>query len=329
MSEMMSAVVMHERGGPEVLRYEPFPKPAPAPGEVLLRVRAATVNHTDLFHRSGRFFIQKPLPHVLGMDVAGEVAALGAGVTEVAPGDRVVATFEALGRERDGAYAAFTTVPVAQLHRIPPGLSFEAAASIRLAFTTAWIGLVVNARIGAGERVVVHAASSGVGASAVQIARWKGARVIAVSEASKAERIRALGADLVLDRDDPELERHVHEATGGQGATLVVDLVGRTTLRRSIAMLARRGRVVCIGTLSGDIAEIDVMELIMKSGTILGSFDVIAPADFDRILGLFAAGTFQPVIDAVLPLSEARRAHERIEAKAAFGKIVLVPDGAA
>jgi NADPH:quinone reductase-like Zn-dependent oxidoreductase len=322
---MMQAVVMHEQGGPEVLRYEAFPMPMPAAGEVLLKVKAATVNHTDLFHRAGQFFIQKPLPHILGMDVAGEVAALGAGVTDFQVGDRLVATFEALGRERNGAYAEYTTVPVEQLRRIPDGLSFEAAASIGLAFTTAWVALVDNAKIGPGERVVVHAASSGVGSSAVQIARWMGAQVIAVSEAGKAERVRALGADVVLDRNDPELVQRVMDATGGQGASLVVDLVGRTTLQKSVGMLARHGRIVCIGTLSGDVAEINVMDLIMKSGTVMGSFDPIAPASFDRILALFADGTFQPVIDQVLPLSEARQAHERIEARANFGKLVLVP----
>lgn len=325
MQSKMHAVVMHERGGPEVLQYEEFPTPTPGSDEVLLRVRAATVNHTDLFHRTGQFYIQKSLPHVLGMDVAGEVAELGAGVSAFHVGDRVVATFEALGRERDGAYAEYTTVPIDQLHRIPEGLSFEGAASVGLAFTTAWVGMVDNAKLRDAERVVIHAASSGVGTSAIQIARWKGAQVIAISEASKADRLRSLGADLVLDRSAPDLVQQVMDATGGQGATLVVDLVGRTTLQRSVEMLARHGRIVSIGTLSGDLAEINVMDLIMKSGTIMGSFDRIARDDFDTILRLFADGTFQPVIDEVMPLSRAREAHERIEAKRAFGKLVLVP----
>lgn len=324
--ETMMAVVMRERGGPDVLRYERVPVPRPAAGEVLLRVRAATVNHTDIFHRAGRFSIQKALPHILGMDVAGEVVSLGPGVAGWSVGDRVVATFEALGRERDGAYAEYTTLPIVQLHRIPQGLDHVPAASVGLAFTTAWIALVEAGQLVEGERVVIHAASSGVGTSALQIARWKGAQVIAVSEAGKAARLRGLGAHEVLDRGASDLVERVLSATGGQGASFVLDLVGRASLGASVKMLARDGRIVCAGTLSGDVAEIDVMDLIMRRGTIRGSFDVIRPADFDRILSLFADGTFRPVLDSVLPLRDARAAHERIEAKQAFGKVVLTPE---
>lgn len=191
----MRAVVMHERGDASVLVVETVPTPVPAAGEVLVRVRAATVNHTDLFHRSGRFFIQKPLPHILGMDVAGEIAVLGDDVEGWAVGDRVVATFEALGRERDGAYAEYTTVPAAQLHGIPDGLDFTSAASIGLAFTTAWTALFTTGELGegraAGERVAIHAAASGVGSAAVQIAAWARATVVAICDAGKAERVAA------------------------------------------------------------------------------------------------------------------------------------------
>lgn len=326
MSARMNAVVMHQRGGAEVLRYEQVPIPEPGDEDVLLKVMAATVNHTDIFHRSGQFFIQKPLPHILGMDVAGQIAAVGSRVTDFQVGDRVVASFEALGRERDGAYAEYTTVPVDQLHRIPDTLDYQAAASIGLAFTTAWVALLDNGKLGDNERLVVHAASSGVGSSAIQIARWKGARIIAVSDPSKADRLKDLGADEVLDRRDTDLVGKIMASTQGRGATMVLDLVGKSTLQASIGMLARHGRILCVGTLSGDCAEIDVMDLIMKSGTIQGSFDIIHPEDFDTILRLFAEGTFRPVIDSVMPLSKAREAHERIEDSKGFGKIVLVPD---
>jgi NADPH2:quinone reductase len=149
--------------------------------------------------------------------------------------------------------------------------------------------------------------------------------VIAISDGGKAERLCALGADLVIDRRATDLAAQVMAATGGQGATFVLDLVGRTTLQTSIEMLSRFGRIVCVGTLSGDLAEINVMDLIMKAGTIRGSFDVIQPADVATILRLFADGTFQPVIDSVLPLSAARAAHEQIETQQVFGKIVLAP----
>ena len=322
----MTAVRMHRRGGPEVLHLETVPVPEPGVGEVLIRVLAATVNHTDLFHRSGRFHIQKPLPHTLGMDVAGEIAGVGDGVADWRLGDRVVATFEALGRERDGAYADYTVVPQVELRRIPNGLDTVAAASIGLAFTTAWTALLHTGGLGdADERVVVHAASSGVGSAALQIARWKGAQVIAVSEPPKAARLQALGAAVVVDRGASDLVAPVMDATGGRGASLVLDLVGRCSLAASVAMLADRGRVVCAGTLSGDRAELDVMDLIMKHGSVRGSFDAISAADFDTILARFADHSFEPVIDCVLDLRQAREAHERIEAKANFGKVVLVP----
>jgi len=322
----MKAIVMHQRGGAEVLHYETFPTPKPIANEVLVKVHAATVNHTDIFHRSGQFFIQKSLPHILGMDVAGEIVELGAGVRDWQVGDRIVATFEALGRERNGAYAEYTTLPSNQLHLIPDQLSYVVAASIGLAFTTAWIALFYNGAIKQAERIVIHAASSGVGTSAIQIAHWQNAQVIAISDKNKAERLYQLGADFVFDRHSPDLVEQVMEATDGQGATFVLDLVGRTTLRSSISMLATKGRIVCAGTLSGDLAEINLMDILMKNVSIHGSFAVIQPQDFDQILQHFAEGIFQPVIDSVLPLQEASVAHERIEAKQAFGKIILVAD---
>ncbi|HXM18522.1 MAG TPA: zinc-binding dehydrogenase [Candidatus Tumulicola sp.] len=321
----MHAVIMHERGGADVLRYEEMPLPVPAPGEALIRVRAATVNHPDLFHRSGRFLIHKELPHVLGMDVAGEIAGLGEGVAGWREGDRVVAAFEALGRERDGAYAEFTTVPARELHRIPDGLSYAAAASIGLAFTTAWIALCYNTALSGRDRVVVHAASSGVGTSALQIARWKRAHALAISAPGKEVQLRALGAETVIDHNAPDLVDQVKDAFGKQGATCVLELVGRATLQQSIEMLSPRGRIIVVGTLSGDVAQINAMDLITKNASIIGSMGIIRPADFDRILALFADGTFRPVIDSVMPLREAGAAHERIESGAAFGKIVLEP----
>jgi NADPH:quinone reductase-like Zn-dependent oxidoreductase len=321
----MHAVVMHERGGPDVLRYEEIARPVPDAGDILVRVRAASVNHTDLFHRSGHFIIQKPLPHVLGMDVAGEVAALGSGVSGWAEGDRVTATFEALGRERNGAYAEYTTVPALQLHRIPDGLDYVGAVSAGLSFTTAWIDLFDAGQLRDDDREVLHAASSGVGTAALQIARWRGAQVVAVTDPGKATRLRTLGAQAIVDRRSGDLARKVTEAFAGKPATLVLDLVGRATLQPSVEMIGRGGRIVCVGTLSGDLAELNVMDLIMKRGTVRGSFGVIRRDDYDTILGLFAEGTFRPVVDSVLPLQNAREAHERIQSKQAFGKIVLVP----
>lgn len=324
-SKLMKAAVMHERGDSHVLKYEDFPMPTPGRGEVLIRVRVATVNHTDIFHRTGKFFIQKELPHILGMDVAGEIAAVGPEVKTWTIGDRVVATFEALGRERNGAYAEFTTVPENQLRKIPEGLNSKGAASIGLAFTTAWVALFNTGSLGSHESVVIHAASSGVGTAAIQIAKWKKAQVIAISEPAKFETLRKLGANHLIDRNHPKIAEEVLKLTNGKGAGLVLELVGKTTLQTSISMLAQNGRIVCVGTLSGDVAEMNVMDLIMKAGTIKGSFGVISKTDFETILGLFANGTFQPVIDTTFPLSQAAEAHDRVESGKALGKVLLKP----
>jgi NADPH:quinone reductase-like Zn-dependent oxidoreductase len=324
--KQMKAILMHEYGNSGVLHYETVPTPRPSFGEVLVQVYAATVNHTDIFHRTGQFSIQKSMPHILGMDVAAEILEVGPEVTDWRVGDRVVATFEDLGRARNGSYAEYTTLPASQLHRIPDNLSYIAAASIGLAFCTAWNALFNSGAIQPGvERVVIHAASSGVGTAAIQIARWQKVHVCAISQSDKLERLKALGADVVIDRSAPDVVAQVQKATQGQGASLVLDLVGQSTLQSSIEMLAPGGRVITVGTLSGDYAQINVMDLIMKNATVRGSFHAACATDFERILQLFAEGTFQPVTECVLPLQKARVAHDLVEAQATFGKVILVP----
>jgi NADPH2:quinone reductase len=321
----MHAVVMHDRGAAEVLRYETVPTPRAHGDEVLLRVEGATVNHTDIFHRTGQFFIQKPLPHILGMDVAGTVSAVGARVKHFHGGERVVATFEGLGRERDGGYAQYTVVPESELHVIPNGLDVHAAASIGLAFTTAWLALVETARLSNGDRLLVQGAASGVGTSAIQIARHAGAQVIAVAKPEKADRLTTLGAHLVLPMDTAHLPRMVKDATEGRGVTHVLDLVGRDTLATSISCLAEGGTVLCAGALSGDLARINVMELMLCRGHLQGIYGKLSPGSFETILDRFAQGVYQPVIDRVMPLRDAQEAHRLVENREVLGKIVLDP----
>jgi NADPH:quinone reductase-like Zn-dependent oxidoreductase len=292
---------------------------------VLVEVEAATVNRTDLFHRSGRFFIQKDLPHILGMDVAGRIAALGPEVTGWAVDDRVVATFEELGRAQDGAYAELVSLPVEELHRIPAGLEYADAAAIGRAFTAAWVALVHRGRMTPEDTVLIQAASSGVGTSAVQIAHAKGARVIALSSAGKADRLKELGADVVIDRNRNEVEDLVADATEGQGPSLVLELVGRRTLQSSIEMAGENGRVIIAGTISGDEAEIDALDILTKNLVLLGSFGRVRDDEWEAILSGFASGTYKAVIDEVLPLSAAAEAHERLEDGETFGKLVLSP----
>lgn len=322
----MHAVVMHERGGPDVLKYETVPTPNALGDDVLVRVEAATVNHTDLFHRTGQFHIQKSLPHILGMDVAGTVASVGPKAKNFRIGERVVATFEALGRERDGAYAEYAVVPEGQLHRVPDKLlDMKAAACIGLAFTTAWIALVDEGQIGPGHRVLIHAASSGVGTAAIQIARWRGAHVIAVASARKADRLQKLGAHLVLPPDYERLPRHVRDATRDKGVTHVLELVGHDSFASSLACLASGGRILCVGTLSGDVSPLNIMDLMMCRGTVKGVYGTLQPGSYEQILDLFAAGTLSPVIDRVLPLRKAAEAHALVERRETFGKVVLDP----
>lgn len=328
----MRAVVMEHTGGPGVLRLQPIDRPEPGPGEVLLRVHATSVNHADLFLRSGRFELRKHLPHVLGGELAGTVEETGDGVEGWQGGDRVMACFADLGRARDGTYAEYTCVPATELHRLPETVGFVSAATIGWAFSTAWIALIRNGHIGetqwfgGRERMVVSAASSGVGTAAVQIARWKGATVVAISSGKKASRLLRLGAHRIVSRSAEDLADRVLYAFGGRRATLILDLVGRDTLTNSVEMLERHGRIVCVGTLSGDRAEIDALALIRKNATIQGSLGKITREEMAKILDLFANGTFYPVIDSIMPLSAASAAHKRIEAKQAFGKVVLVPD---
>jgi NADPH:quinone reductase-like Zn-dependent oxidoreductase len=321
----MKAIVMYEQGTAEVLRYESITTPHPGAGEVLVRVHATSVNHSDILVRSGKFAMPKSVPHILGREAAGEIAEVGEGVTGWRTGERVTASFRQLGRGRDGAYAQYTTVPAQQLHRIPPGVEDVDAASIGMAFGAAWNALSPLDRLGEGERVVVYGASGGVGTAAVLIAHWKGAQVTAICEGGKGERLRGLGADVVIDRNAPDVVKQVMKATEGRGASVVLDLVGRATLPSSIGMLAKGGRIVCVGTLSGDLAEINVLELIRKCGTIQGSSAEPPKEEYAKILGLFANGTLQPVIDCMFSLEDARAAHQRIEAHQAFGKIVLLP----
>jgi NADPH:quinone reductase-like Zn-dependent oxidoreductase len=321
----MKAIVMYEQGSTEVLRYESVATPKPGPQEVLVRVHAAGVNHSDIYLRSGRIAMPKHAPHILGREAAGETVELGPGVSGWRTGERVAASFQELGRERNGAYAQYAVVPAEQLRRIPEGVDDVDAATIGKAFGAAWNALSPLDQLGEGRSVVIRGASTGVGTAAVQIAHWRGAQVIAIDEGGKAERLRGLGADLALDRKTPELAKQVLDATSGRGANVVLDLVGRDSLAASVAMLATGGRIVCAGTLGGDLAEINVADLIAKRGTIQGSNTEVAKEDYAKILGLTANGTFRPVIDHMLSLEDARAAHARIESQQAFGKIVLLP----
>ncbi len=338
---------MHRRGGPEVLRYEDFPTPEPGPGEVLVRVRACGLNHLDVFTRRGEQGRRVKLPHILGVETAGEVAALGQGVTELRLGQRVVSgpgiwcgrcEFCRAGQENmcaerlivgvdvHGGYAEYIKLPAYTLAPLPESVSFEQGAATLVAFGTAWHMLVDRAALKPGETLLVLAAGSGVGMAAVQVGIHLGARVIATASTDdKLARAHDLGADETINYTrQPRFARAVRKLTDGRGADVVFEHVGADTWKDSVAALAIGGRLVTCGSTTGRWGKTDLWSLFAKQATILGSFSSTR-ANFHTVLRLVGEGQLQPVIDSVLPLSAAEEAHRRLEARQVFGKIVLRP----
>jgi NADPH:quinone reductase-like Zn-dependent oxidoreductase len=337
----VKAVRFHARGGPEVLVVEDVPVPEPGPGEVRVAVRAAALNHLDLFVRRG-LPIRMQMPHVGGADFAGVVDALGPGVEGLQPGDAVVGhpllawggvpidrcgerpcgAPTILGEEINGAFCERLVLPAANCVTLPPGLSFEEAAALPVAFVTAWTMLVEKAGLRAGETLLVQGAGSGVGTAAIQIGRLLGARIIAVTSAPKVERLRALGAHEVIDRARGRVELQVRAFTGRRGADVVFEHVGEVSWESSIASAAEHGRIVTCGATTGRVGKTNLVLVFARQlsilGVTLGSRTTLA-----TVLGLAAEKKLRPVIDVVLPLTACRRAHELLEAGAVFGKIVL------
>ena len=339
----MKAARFHEHGGPGVIRFEEAPDPVPTPGRAIVRVRACALNHLDLWQRRGLERVTIPMPHISGADVAGEVVDGGGGA--VPPGARVMLqpglscghcamctrgrdnlcpNYDVLGYMSDGGYAELVSVPVANLIAIPDHIEFVTAAAFPLTFLTAWHMLLTRANLEEGETVLVLAASSGVGQAAIQIARLHGARVFATAAPEKLDRAKALGAEDAFDHYADDFAQRVKKATNGRGADIVVEHVGEATWDRSVRALARGGRLVTCGATTGYSAALDLRHLFARQLSLLGSY-MGRKAELLRAAPLFFGGQLTPVVDEVLPLSEARAAHERLEAHRQFGKIVLVP----
>ncbi len=338
------AIVLREHGGPEVLRRETIELPEPSAREVRVRVRAVALNHLDLWVRRGLPNLRLEYPHRLGSDVVGEVDALGPGARGVASGDRVVvnpglscgvcerclsgedtmcADYRILGESAQGGYARHLVVPDTNLISYPGELPFAQAAAIPLVFLTAWQMVVRKARLRRGETVLVHAAGSGVSSAAIQIARLWGARVIATtSNAAKIDRARALGADEVIDTTSSDFVKEVKRLTDRRGADVVIDHVGGETLAKSVLAAARGGRIVTCGATAGFHPLIDLRHVFFRQIAIIGS-TMGSKGLLFGILERVKAGELKPVVDRVLPLWEAREAHRVLEAREAFGKVVL------
>jgi len=340
----MRAMVIHEHGGPEVLRLETLPDPQPGPGEIVVRVRACALNHLDLWTRRGFPGRPLPMPHVLGNDVAGQVAATGAGVEDVVTGARVMLApgvscglcraclagednacrrYRILGYEIHGGYAELVRCPVVNAIPLPDGFSYAEAAAFPLVFLTAWHMLVVRARLRPGEDVLVWGAGSGVGMAAIQLAKLLGGRVIASAGSdSKLELARKLGADALVNHHTGDVVAEVKRLTGKKGADVVIEHVGEATWERSILALAHGGRLVTCGATTGPRGTTDLRYLFAKQLSLLGSY-MGSKAELLDVAALFFARKLRTVVHATLPLGEARRAHEMMEASEHFGKIVL------
>jgi NADPH:quinone reductase-like Zn-dependent oxidoreductase len=324
----MKAIRIHEDGGPEVLRYEEAPDPVAGEGEVLVRLRAASLNHLDIWVRSGLPSVQKP--RILGADGAGVVEALGEGVSGLEPGQRVVINpgiehgdvIHVIGEHTQGTHAELAVVPATNVYPLAVGLSFEEAAAFPLVFETAYRMLVTKARLQEGEWVLVWGIGGGVATASLQIARALGARVVVTSSSdAKLARAAELGADVTVNHATGDVVGAVKAATG-EGVDVVVEHVGEATWKSSLAAVRAGGRVTVCGATSGPNPPAQLHRIWWKQLTVLGS-TMGRRADFEGAYELVKDGRAKAIIDRVFPLSEARAAHERLEAGEQFGKVVL------
>ena len=314
--------------------------------EVLVAVRACALNHLDVWVRGGLPGIEIPLPHVLGCDIAGVVREVGALVTWVKPGDEVMlqpgvscghcpfclggqdnlcAEYDILGYRRDGGYAELIAAPGVNVVPKPRNISWEEAAALPLVTLTAWHMLVTRANVQPGEDVLIHAAGSGVGSVAIQIAKLRGARVLATAGSdAKLAKAKALGADEVINYTRDDWPREVKRLTARKGVDVVFEHTGAATWPGSIASMKTGGRLVTCGATSGFDGRTDIRQIFYRHLTILGSF-MGAKAELLEAMKFVESGKLRAVVDQSMPLADARRAHELIEDRAQFGKLVLVP----
>ena len=342
----MKAVVLKAYGGTDQLSYQDVADPIPVRDEVVVRVHAAGLNHCDIDVRRGVFGVTQPLPHVMGVDAAGEVVAIGPDVTRWRLGDRVSPHFvlacghcvncregreniclnvQILGVDVWGGYAEQLKVRQTQLIALPDGVSFTDAAASMVPFSTAWEALVTTAGIRVGETVLINAAAGGVGSHAVQVARLAGARVIAsVGAADKVEKVKALGAHEAVNYREEGLAEGVMRLTGGRGVDLAFDGVGGDILKGTIKALADGGRIASIGAHGGEIVDIDMIDFFRRHLTVMGC-GRFTQEIATTVLGLMARGDLKPVIHDVFDLSAAAEAQELMESRNFFGRIVLKP----
>lgn len=340
----MKAVYFNKHGGPDVLVYGELDDPKPGRGEVLLDVRATSVNHLDLFVRRGSPGIKVSFPHIPGCDAAGVVVDKGAGVGGFAAGDRVLVdpsiscgrcefcirgdatlctTFKVLGEHVSGASAERLVVPAVNLVRIPDDFSFEEAAAVPMVFVTAWRMLITRGRVRAGEDVLVLGAAAGVGTACIQIAKRAGARVFAAASSDeKLELCRELGADVLIDYSKEDFTKRVREETGRRGVDVCVDYVGKDTWVKSLRSLAQGGRLLTCGATTGYDPNTDLRHIFYRQLEVIGS-TMGTRNDLESALKLIFRGEMRPVIGKIMDLEEAAEAHRLMEERKVLGKIVI------
>jgi len=320
----MKAILVPEFGGPEVLTLKEIPTPSPAVGQVLVRIHAAGVNPYDTYMRNGTYAIKPPLPYTPGSDGAGVVEAVGEGVNRVKPGDRVY-----VAKTLTGAYAEFALTLESQVHPLPAKITYAQGAGVWVPYGTAYHALYQCARARAGETLLIHGASGGVGIASVQIARAMGMIVLGTAGTKKGlELVKREGAHHVFDHTQPGYLEQILKVTSRQGVDLILEMLANVNLAKDLKLLAFQGRVVVIGS-RGDVT-ITPRDLMTRRASIhsFTLWGITEAEDKEIHAGIVAGledGTLRPIVGKELPLAEAARAHKEVMEPGAFGKIVLVP----
>lgn len=340
----MKAVFFREHGEVNQLEYGDLPDPVVGPGEVIVKVKACALNHLDIWARLGIPGVELPMPHVSGSDVCGVIEEIGPGVSYLKQGMKVIVSpghhcpeneftarnldslspeFYILGFQVNGGYAEKVKVPAEDIIAVSDRWTEIEWASFPLVFLTAWHMLISRAQIQKGETVLIHAAGSGVGSAAIQIAKWAGARVLTTaSSEEKLHKARELGADYTINYKSEDWVQKTLDQTQGKGVDVVFEHVGPQVWDGSVAVLAKGGRLVTCGATSGPDVAINLRALYMKQITILGNY-MGSRHELDQVVALLEKGEFKPVIDSVYPLVQATDAQQRMLDRLNFGKIIL------
>lgn len=323
----MFAISQEAPGGPETLVWKEVPDPTPGDGEVVIDVTASAVNRADLLQRQGLYPPPTGASEILGLECSGVVRLVSPEITAVKPGDNVVALLDG------GGYAQRVSVPVGQLMSVPAGLDLVSAAALPEVACTVWSNLVMTAHLQKGEWVLIHGGASGIGTMAIQVAKSLGAKVIVTAGSQlKLDMCRSLGADVLIDYKDQDFVEVCHTVTNGFGVNVILDNMGAAYLNRNVEALARNGRLAIIGLQGGAKTEFNINSLLRRNGAVHGTSLRGRPstekAEICRVVEthlwpLIQTGTLRPVVDRILPMKEAARAHKLLESGEVTGKLVL------